>query len=152
MWRALRRATVLHMAHFQDGAKCLESSAMSIRHEVRVTVALIAAYAVALQTILLAFAAAEPGLAPMAAVPLCAANSSGASGPNDPAGPPSHSHDCIAACLTGCCGGAAAVPNPVVSIAFMPGLARAVAAPIAAKSVLPAGIAAAHRSRAPPVG
>jgi hypothetical protein len=140
------------MAHFQDGANCLESSTMSIRHKVRVTVALIAAYAVALQTILLAFAAAEPGLAPMAAVPLCAANSSGTSGPNDPAGPPSHSHDCIAACLTGCCSSAAAVPNQAVSIACISDLARAVAAPIAAETVLPSGIAAAHRSRAPPVG
>ena len=84
---------------------------MSIRRYVRATVALIAAYAVALQTILLVFAGAVPGATQFAATPICSAIGTAGTG----SVPPGHSQDCLAACLTGCCCGAAAVPVPGTS-------------------------------------
>lgn len=120
---------------------------MSIGRYVRATVALVAAYAVALQTILLVFAGAvSAGAAPFAAAPIC----SGA-GATDPASP-GHSQDCLGACLTGCSCGTAAVPVPGATVAYAPEPAQIVTAAIEAATAIRAGVTAAHRSRAPPFG
>jgi len=120
---------------------------MSIRRHVRATVALIAAYAVALQTILLVLAGALPGATQFAATPICSAVGTAGTGPV----PPGHSQDCLAACLTGCACGAAAVPVPGTTIAYAPEPAQTVTAAIEAAVTMRPGITAAHRSRAPPL-
>ena len=120
---------------------------MSIRRHVRATVALIAAYAVALQTILLVFAGAVPGAAQFAATPICSAIGTAGTG----SAPPGHSQDCLTACLTGCCCGTTAVPVPGATIAYVPGPARIDMAAIEAAATSQPGITAAHRSRAPPL-
>jgi hypothetical protein len=121
---------------------------MTIRQYVRATVALIAAYAVALQTILLVFAGAVPaGAASFAETPICSA--AGAAGTGSV---PGHGQDCLTACLTGCCcGGAAAVPMPGATAAYAPEPARIVIAAIEATATPRPGMTAAHRSRAPPL-
>jgi hypothetical protein len=118
---------------------------MTIRQYVRATVALIAAYAVALQTILLVFAVPS-GAMSFAAMPIC--SGAGSSGP----AAPEHSQDCLTACLTGCCCGAAAVPVPGTTVAYAPEPARIVIAAIDHAAAARPGITAAHRSRAPPLG
>jgi len=120
---------------------------MSVRRRVRATVALIAAYAVALQTILLVFVGAVPGATRFAATPIC----SGVGTAGNGSVPPGHGQDCLTACLTGCCCGATAVPLPGATVADMPESAQAVAA-IAAVAATRPGMPAAHRSRAPPLG
>jgi hypothetical protein len=120
---------------------------MSIRRYVRATVALIAAYAVALQTILLVIAGAVPGATQFAATPICSAIGTSGTG----SAPSGHSQDCLAACLTGCCCGAAAVPAPGTTIAYAPEPAPTVIAAIEAATATRPGITAAHRSRAPPL-
>jgi hypothetical protein len=120
---------------------------MSIRRHVRATVALIAAYAVALQIILLVFAGAVPaGAASLAAMPIC--SGAGSTGPASPG----HSQDCLTACLTGCCCGAAAIPLPGATVAHVPEPARIVVAAVEAAPATRSGVTAAHRSRAPPLG
>jgi hypothetical protein len=121
---------------------------MSIRRYVRATVALIAAYAVALQTILLVFAGALPGATSFAATPIC--SSAGAAGTGSV--PPGHSQDCLTACLTGCCCGVAAVPVPGASVAYVPEPAQIVTAATEVATAIRPGVTAAHRSRAPPLG
>ena len=120
---------------------------MSIRRYVRATVALIAAYAVALQTILLVFAGTVPGATQYAATPICSAIGTAGTG----SVPPGHSQDCLAACLTGCCCGTAAVPVPGTAIGYAPEPAQTVTAAIEAAAAMRPGITAAHRSRAPPL-
>lgn len=121
---------------------------MSIRRHVRGTVALIAAYAVALQTILLVFAGALPGAAPFAATPICSSVGTAGTGSL----PPGHSQDCLTACLTGCCCGAAAVPLPGAAVAYVAEPARVVIAAIDAATIARPGVTEAHRSRGPPLG
>jgi hypothetical protein len=119
---------------------------MTIRQYVRATVALIAAYAVALQTILLVFAGTVPGAMSFAATPIC----SGAGIAGTGSVPPGHGQDCLTACLTGCCC-AAAVPMPGATAAYAPEPARIVIAAIEAAVTPRPGMTAAHRSRAPPL-
>jgi len=120
---------------------------MSIRQYVRATVALIAAYAVALQTILLVFAGAVSGPTSFAATPICSAIGIAGTG----SVPTGHSQDCLTACLTGCCCGATALPVPGATVAYAPQPAQAVTAAIEAAATMRPGVTAAHRSRAPPV-
>ena len=121
---------------------------MSIRRHVRATVALIAAYAVALQTILLVFAGAVPGVTSFAATPICSSVGTAGTG----SVPPGHSQDCLTACLTGCCCGAAAVPVPGATVAYAPEPAWIVIAAFEPAATPRPGITAAYRSRAPPLG
>jgi hypothetical protein len=120
---------------------------MNTRRHIRAAVALIAAYAVALQMILLALAGPMGGTTQFAAQPICSAIGTAGTG----SVPPGHSQDCLAACLTGCCGGATAVPVPGATIAYAPEPAQTVSAAIEAATTMGPGITAAHRSRAPPL-
>jgi hypothetical protein len=121
---------------------------MNIRRHVRATVALIAAYAVALQTILLVFAGAAAGATLFAATPICSGFGAAGTG----SAPPGHGQDCLTACLTGCCCGTTAVPLPGATVAYVPESAQAVGAAIEATAPSRPGMTAAHRSRAPPLG
>jgi hypothetical protein len=109
--------------------------------------ALIAAYAVALQTILLVLTVPITGTAAFAAQPICS-NGAAATG----SAPHGHDHDCLAACLTGCCCGTTVLPTPGAAVAYAPERALAVVAAIAPVSTSPLSVTAAHRSRAPPLG
>jgi hypothetical protein len=119
---------------------------MSLRQYIRATVALIAAYAVALQTILLVFAGTVPGATPLA-TPICSGLGTAGTG----SVPSGHSQDCLAACLTGCCCGATAMPVPGATVAYAPEPAQTVTAAIEAATAMRPGMTAAHRSRAPPL-
>jgi hypothetical protein len=118
---------------------------MRMRQSARTLVALAAAYAVGLQALLLAFGAPVAGASEFAAVPICLSFGAGHSAP---AG---HAHDCLGACLTGCCCGAAVFPMPGLAMAFAPAPQfRIAAAPELAPPSRP-GVTRANRSRAPPL-
>jgi hypothetical protein len=114
---------------------------MSLRRHARVGIALAAAYAVALQAVLLAFGV--PGAGGVAAVPICSA----AAGHSAPAG---QSQDCLDACLTGCCSGAPICPTPAAIAICTPAPAQMLAAAPEIEPLPAARVANAHRSRAPP--
>jgi hypothetical protein len=120
---------------------------MRMQRYARAAVALIAAYAVALQTILLVLAGPLPGATTFAAVPICSAGGAGAAG----SAPGGHAHDCLAACLTGCCCGAAAVPAPASGLVSAPVPVQRLGAASEAASTSWLDLTRAHRSRAPPL-
>jgi hypothetical protein len=120
---------------------------MNTRRHVRAAVALITAYAVALQMILLALVGPMGGTTQFTAQPIC--STIGAAGTGSV--PPGHSQDCLTACLTGCSCGAAAVPVPGTAVAYVPEPAQIVIAAIEAAATSRPGMTAAHRSRAPPL-
>ena len=116
-----------------------------MRRSARTLVALAAAYAVALQALLLAVGVPVAGASEFATVPIC---SSFGAGHSAPAG---HRQDCLGACLTGCCCGAAVFPAPGLAMAYAPvPLLRIAAAP---ERVPPLrfSVTRANRSRAPPL-
>jgi len=116
---------------------------MTMRRSARTLVALAAAYAVALQALLLAVGVPAVGASEFAAVPIC---SSFGAGHSAPAG---HTQDCLGACLSGCCCGAAVFPAPGLVTAPVP-LLRIAAAPATAPP-LRLSVTRANRSRAPPL-
>ncbi len=118
---------------------------MSRRHHARAVVALAAAYAVALQTILLAFGAAAGDAAYPAGGPICAALHR-----TDPATTPGVPHDCLAACLTGTCSGVAGLPPPAALLRAAQPAAPTTTARVAGDDVALARMTGSHRSRAPP--
>ncbi|MGA9010678.1 MAG: hypothetical protein WB495_28250 [Xanthobacteraceae bacterium] len=116
---------------------------MSLRRHARIGIALAAAYAFALQAVLLAFGI--PSAGGVAAVSICSA----AAGHSTPAG---QSQDCLEACLTLCCRGAPICLTPAAVAIYAPAPAQMLTA-VPEVGPLPAvRIAAAHRSRAPPSG
>ena len=129
--------------HFKRMRTVVESVPMINRRHARAAIALIAAYAVALQTILLLLAIPVAGAAGLAAQPICAAGGSGSV-------PVDHARDCLGACLTGCCGGATAVPPAGVAVVVAPQAASARAVTLAHVVSLQPPATGAHRSRAPP--
>jgi hypothetical protein len=146
--RFLRRdcRAAFHVVHSKMPRIVLESSPMSIRRYARAAVALIAAYAVALQMILLALIG-PMGATQFAAQPVCSTFGTAGTG----SVPPGHAQDCLAACLTGFCCGATAVPVPGATVAYAPETAQTVTAAIDAATAMRSGVTAAHRSRAPPL-
>jgi len=109
----------------------------------RPVLALVAAYAVALQAILLAAGSPVAG----AGAAICSPLHTG--GP--PTAPAQHGPDCLAACLACCCG-AAALPPPGTAVIDLAGPAPAVPAAFEAVPALRLAATGAHRSRAPPLG
>src|SRR5665213_4334230 len=85
-----------------------------MRRSARTLVALAAAYAVALQALLLAAGVPVAGASEFAAVPICSSFGAGHSAPTG------HRQDCLGACLTGCCCGAAIFPAPGLAMAYAP--------------------------------
>jgi hypothetical protein len=120
---------------------------MSLRRHARTGIALAAAYAVALQAVLLAFGV--PSVGGVAAVPICSA----AAGHSTPAGhSQGQSQDCLEACLTGCCSGAPICPTPAAAAIYIPAPAQMLTAAPDIGPLWAARITNAHRSRAPPSG
>ncbi len=114
---------------------------------VRAFVAVAAAYAVALQALLLAIGGPFGGGAQFAALPICSSHSSFGAGHSAPAG---HGGCCVDACL-GCCGEAPLCPAPGAALTYAPAPLQTVAAAHESAPAVLAGVAAAHRSRAPPL-
>ncbi len=122
---------------------------MRTRYYARAVVALVAAYAVALQAILLVLGGPIAGAGDFAAQPICSAFGAAGTG----SAPVGHEHDCLAACLIGCCCGATAAPAPGAILVYALKPARTVgAAGEAATPTLRLSATGAHRSRAPPLG
>jgi hypothetical protein len=119
---------------------------MKLQPRARVGLALTAAYAVALQALLLAFIAPAAALAGTAVVPLCASSHSTSGGP----GQTGHGQDCLDACLTGCCSAAPLLPKPARALLYAPKPLQTLTAGLEAQELVVAGHAKAHRSRAPP--
>jgi hypothetical protein len=116
-----------------------------MRHHARALVALAAAYAVALQAILLAIGGPAAGAAQFVAPPIC---STLGAGHDAPAG---HGNDCCWACLGGCWCGASVLPDHDAPIARAPAPQQAIVASIEPPLLLLHGATGAHRSRAPPL-
>src|ERR1700730_1119773 len=99
---------------------------MHLRHHARALVALAAAYAVALQAILLAVGAPIAGAGEFTALPICSVLGSvlgSALGSALGAGhsaPADRGHDCLGPCLAGCCCGTAVGAAPAPSLSYAP--------------------------------
>jgi hypothetical protein len=125
---------------------------MTLRHHARAGIALAAAYAVALQAILLAFSV-PVAAAGTAILPFCSAASGHFAPTRDPVGHPSgHGQDCLDACLTGCCSGAPVCPSPAAAAMASPVVVQTMAPALGVSPRLAERVYQAHRSRAPPVG
>jgi hypothetical protein len=114
----------------------------------RAAVAVVAAYAVALQTILLVFGSSIAGADNLFGQTICSHDGGGTSVP----APAGHGRDCLAACLTGCSCGAAAVPVRESTLLYAPQSLQFIAASERAGPTIRPSAINAHRSRAPPPG
>jgi hypothetical protein len=114
---------------------------MSLHHHLRTIVALAAAYALVLQTLLLALGGPVVGTREFAAFPLC-------SSPGQSA-PARHTGDCAGPCL-GCCCGPVAGPAPAPAVAYAPAALQIVAPAAAVPPLVFVSVNGANRSRAPP--
>jgi hypothetical protein len=119
---------------------------MQVRRKTSPLVALAAAYAVVLQSTLLAIGGPWFGSPAFASASLCT-TLKGASG--DPAAPAGHATGCLAACLACCCG-TADTPTLSATNSYRPVQSHSTGAKMAAAALLPVGSIRAHRSRAPP--
>jgi hypothetical protein len=120
---------------------------MKLQPRARAGIALTAAYAVALQALLLAFIAPSADLAGTAALSICASSSHSA--PSGP-GQAGHGRDCLDACLTGCCCVAPLLPRPARAVRYAPKPLQTLATRFEPQAPVVVGRATAHRSRAPP--
>jgi hypothetical protein len=120
---------------------------MTLQPRARTAIALVAAYAVALQALLLAAIASSASVDGVTALPICAsAHASPASN-----GGTGQSQDCLDACLTGCCCGVPILPLPPKAADAAPKPLHVLAAAHESDVLVPVRAAKAHRSRAPPV-
>jgi len=120
---------------------------MSMRHHVRAGVALAAAYAVALQAILLAIGAPGGVAGELAALPICSTLGSTQGGGHS--APGGQTHDCLGACL-GCGCGTPVCPTAGPALGYAPAPLHIIAAAVTARPLLQLRATGAHRSRAPP--
>ncbi|HEY2527382.1 MAG TPA: hypothetical protein VGJ20_05425 [Xanthobacteraceae bacterium] len=120
---------------------------MTMWRNLRTTLTVAAAYAVALQATLLAAVGPAADASGLAAAPICAPPGPAEHYPT----PVRHGHDCLAACLACCCGAptaeasAAAIVYAPRSLEPMAGMGEPVV-------ILRLFTSRAHRSRAPPMG
>jgi hypothetical protein len=120
---------------------------MKLQPRARAWIALVAAYAVALQALLLAVIAPSAVAAGAAALPICASSVHPAPGGPGQAG---HGQDCLDACLTGCCCAAPLLPVPARALLYAPRPLQTFAEGGEPQAPMLIGRAKAHRSRAPP--
>jgi hypothetical protein len=114
---------------------------------VRAFVAVAAAYAVALQALFFAIGGPFGGGVQFAATPICSSHSSFGAGRSTPAG---QGGCCLGACL-GCCSVTPLCPGPGPALTYAPAPLQTIAAAHERAPAVLAGVAAAHRSRAPPL-
>jgi len=117
---------------------------MNMRHHARALVALAAAYAVVLQTLLLAIAGPLATGTALAGQPICAHVGAGG------AAPAGHAGGCVGACC-GCCCGPPVCPTSLPAMTYAPAPAQTIAVVRVTGPHLIVGTARAHRSRAPPL-
>lgn len=118
---------------------------MNMRHHVRALVALAAAYALALQAILLAVGGPISARAgEIGALPICSSLTAGHPAPLE------HTGGCPGTCL-GCCCGPPLCPIPGPAMTYVPAPAHTIAVASVAAPVLVVAIPDDHRSRAPPL-
>lgn len=122
---------------------------MRVRHHAHAAVALIAAYAIALQAVLLVFGGLIAGGGPAAAGQAICAHAGAADSGSAPSKP---RHGCFGACPAGCCGSPTAISAPAASIVPPLPLARKGAGVVMAVAWRLPTVTGAHRSRAPPLG
>jgi hypothetical protein len=125
---------------------------MNLQPRARSGIALLAAYAVAMQALLLAAIASSAGVAG-AALPICSSSTTHplpAGGGQADRGQAGHGQDCLDACLTGCCCGAPLLPLPPHALYSPPKPLQTLAAAVEGSALVPIRVAKAHRSRAPP--
>jgi hypothetical protein len=117
---------------------------MQVRCTASAIVALAAAYAVVLQTTLLAIGG------PLAASPAFAQDSlcATAKGASRQPMPADRANGCLAACLACCC--TAVAPTAPAMIHYRSTLPRSMGVKIVAVAALPVSMTGAHRSRGPP--
>ena len=131
---------------FQQASNCFRFAPMNMRrqmrHNLRTLVALAAAYAVALQALLLAVGGPFAG----AALPICSSVGPNHAGHSAPA----HQGDCCPGTCLGSCCGTSVCPAPGPALAYAPAPLQTVAAAFALPPPLPVRVTGAHRSRAPP--
>jgi len=120
---------------------------MRLRRTARTILALVAAYAVALEAILLAIGGPLAAAGDLASRQICSSVNSNSSGPM-PAG---HGYDCLAACIACCCG-AQGPTGPATAITYAPKPAGKVTVAVDVAAAPGLGAMRAHRSRAPPLG
>src|SRR5580704_13175142 len=105
---------------FQQASNCFRFASMTIRrqtpHNLRTLVALAAAYAVALQAILLAVGGPFARAAEFTALPICSGVGSNPAGHSAPA---NRGDCCLGACL-GCCCGTPICPAPGSALNYAP--------------------------------
>jgi hypothetical protein len=134
---------------------------MKLQPRARAGIALLAAYAVAMQALLLAViapaAAVSGGSAGVAALPLCAGAARSWAWPDDgqaggasQTGQTGHGQDCLDACLTGCCCGVPLMPLPPSLSHYARKPLQTLAAESETQQPVVIRAAKAHRSRAPP--
>lgn len=116
---------------------------MSLRHHARAAVALIAAYAIVLQALLLAVGSPVAEPAGFGAHSLCSAAAAGSSAPAR------HTSDCAGPC-PGCCCNPAAGPAPAPAVAYAPAALAVAPIAIIAPPLVFVSVNSANRSRAPP--
>ena len=116
----------------------------------RAFVAVAAAYTVALQALFFAIGGPFGGGVQFAGSPICASHSSFRVGHSTPAAPAGRDGCCLGACL-GCCCATPLCPGAGPTLTYAPAPLQAVAPPRQRVPAVLAGIAAAHRSRAPPL-
>jgi hypothetical protein len=126
---------------------------MTLQPRARTGIALIAAYAVALQALLLAVVVPAASAAGTAALPICAgAGSHAAQSSHGPRGhgQAGYGQDCLDACLTGCCCGAPLLPLPPRAFNLTAKPLQILTAAVEGRASAPIRAAKAHRSRGPP--
>ena len=117
---------------------------------VRAFAAVAAAYAVALPALFFAIGGPFGGGAQFAAPPICSSHSSFGAGHSTPAAPAGQGGCCLGACLTCCCG-IPLCPGAGPALTYAPAPLQSIAAARERAPAVLAGVAAAHRSRAPPL-
>lgn len=123
---------------------------MTRRHDIRALVALAAAYALALQAILLGVGAPLGAQgAEFSGLPICSGLGSGHLAGSGSA-PLGHAGDCPGACL-GCCCGPPTYQFPGSAMTYAPAPAQIVIVAFATTPPFRVGMPGAHRSRAPPL-
>jgi len=124
---------------------------MSLRRKTRAIVALVAAYAVALQATFLVVGGPVAGPtnlgASFGASSLCLSSRPGGEHP----APSGHEHDCSAACAACCCS-APAAPASAAATAYEKVPAGLIGAAVVIVPTWRFNSGRAHRSRAPPLG
>ena len=117
---------------------------MTVWRQVRILIAVAAAYAVALQGVLLAVGGPIGGQAQLAASPICLGLGAGHAVPGG------HDGGCLGGCF-GCCCAPSSCPARGPALTYLPVLALMPAAVFAVPPLPIVRVSQAHRSRAPPI-